>query len=91
VVVLKDNGMPKGKNHMNGIEGFWSAAKHWLYHYRVIPKTYFPLYPKEVERRFNHRHENLVILFKEVTESTGLQCQRSNLVQLSLAITFINI
>ncbi len=63
VVVLKDKGVPKGRDHINGIEGFWSAAKHWLYQYREIPNTYFPLYLKEVEWRFNHRNENIVILF----------------------------
>jgi len=39
VVILKEKGIPKGRNHMNGIEGFWSFAKHWLYHYRGIPKA----------------------------------------------------
>ena len=28
VVVLKEKGMPKGRNHINGIEGFCSFAKH---------------------------------------------------------------
>ena len=54
VVILKEKGISKGRNHMNGIKGFWSFAKHWLYHYRGIPKVYFPLYLKEVEWRFNH-------------------------------------
>jgi transposase-like protein len=33
--------------HINGIEGFWSYAKTWLYHYRGVPKQYFHLYLKE--------------------------------------------
>jgi transposase len=66
VVVLKEKGIPKGRNHINGIEGFWSFAKHWLYQYRGIPKAYFPLYLKEVEWRFNHRDENLVILLRRL-------------------------
>ena len=37
VVVLKEKGLPKGRNHINGIEGFWSFAKHWLYQYRAFP------------------------------------------------------
>ena len=45
--------------HLNGIEGFWSFAKTWLYHYRGVPREYFPLYLKESEFRFNHRHEDL--------------------------------
>ena len=65
-MVLKEKGIPKGRDHINGIEGFWSFAKHWLYQYRGINKTYFPLYLKEVEWRFNHRNENLVILLRRL-------------------------
>ena len=49
----------KGKNHINGIEGFWSYAKHILYNYRGVSKYHFPMYLKEVEYRYNHRNENL--------------------------------
>jgi len=49
----------RGKNHINGIEGFWSYAKHILYNYRGVSKYHFPMYLKEVEYRYNHRHENL--------------------------------
>ena len=45
--------------HINGIEGFWSYAKTWLYHYRGVPKPYFDLYLKEIEFRFNHRKEDI--------------------------------
>lgn len=45
--------------HLNGIEGFWSFAKTWLYHYRGVPRTYFHLYLKEIEFRFNHRQRDL--------------------------------
>lgn len=31
-------------SHINGLEGFWSYAKTWLYHYRGVPKQYFHLY-----------------------------------------------
>ena len=47
------------KNHINGIEGFWSFAKHILYNYRGVSKYHFPMYLKEIEYRFNHRGENL--------------------------------
>lgn len=66
VVVTKDKGVPKGRDHLNGIEGFWSYAKHWLYHYRGVSKEYFHLYLKEVEWRFNRREENLVPLIKQI-------------------------
>ena len=45
------------KNHINGIEGFWSYAKHILYNYRGVSKYHFPMYLKEIEYRFNHRKE----------------------------------
>jgi transposase len=62
VVVSKEKGVPRGRDHINGIEGFWSYAKHWLYQYRGVPRVYFHLYLKEIEFRFNHREENLVPL-----------------------------
>ena len=51
------------KNHINGIEGFWSFAKHILYNYRGVSRYHFPMYLKEVEYRYNHRNENLFKLF----------------------------
>jgi transposase len=59
VVVSKKDGRPHGRDHINGIEGFWSYAKTWLYQYRGVPRQNFPLYLKEVEFRFNHRDEDL--------------------------------
>lgn len=47
------------KNHINGIEGFWSYAKHVLYNYRGVSKYHFPMYLKEIEYRFNHKTENI--------------------------------
>lgn len=49
----------KRHNHINGIEGFWSYAKHKLYNYRGVSRVNFPLYLKEMEYRFNHRKENI--------------------------------
>lgn len=66
VVVRKEKGKPKGRDYLNGVEGFWSFAKHWLYQYRGVPKQYFHLYLKEVEWRFNHRSENLVPLLRKL-------------------------
>jgi len=66
VVVKKEKGRPRGKAHLNGIEGFWSYAKHWLYQYRGVPRQYFHLYLKETEWRFNHRNINLIPLMKQL-------------------------
>ncbi len=54
------------KNHVNGIEGFWSYAKHILYQYRGVSKYHFPMYLKEVEYRFNHRQENVFKQFLKI-------------------------
>ena len=48
--------------HINGIEGFWSFAKHGLYNYRGVSRSMFPLYLKEMEYRYNHRNDNLLNL-----------------------------
>jgi transposase len=68
VVVKKEKGMPKakGRNHINGIEGFWSFSKNWLYHYRGIPQHHFHLYLKETEFRFNNRDEDLLLLISNL-------------------------
>ena len=57
---------PKTKNHINGIEGFWSYAKHVLYDYRGVSKYHFPMYLKEVEYCFNHRNDNLLKLLVNI-------------------------
>jgi len=43
----------KGKNHINGIENFWSQAKRILRKYNGIHKASFSLFLKECEFRFN--------------------------------------
>ena len=55
-----------GSVHINGIEGFWSFAKHILYNYRGVSKYHFPMYLKEVEYRFNHRNQNLFKLLLSI-------------------------
>ena len=50
----------KYHSHINGIEGFWSFAKHGLYQYRAVSRANFRLYLKEMEYRFNHRNDNLL-------------------------------
>lgn len=57
--------------HINGIEGFWSYAKTWLYHYRGVPKQYFHLYLKEIELRFNYRNENLYPVLTKMVVRTA--------------------
>ena len=47
------------KNHINGIESFWSYAKMKLTKFYGIKPEYFYLYLKEYEFRFNNRNKNL--------------------------------
>jgi len=47
------------KNHINGIEGFWSFAKERFHKYHGIDKKNYPFYLKEMEFRFNHRNESV--------------------------------
>ena len=49
----------KSKNHINGIEGFWSYAKERFHKYHGINRKNYPLYLKEMEFRFNHRNQNV--------------------------------
>jgi len=56
----------KGKNHINGIEGFWSYAKERFHKYHGINKKNYGAYIKEMEFRFNHRNEQLYPLLVDV-------------------------
>ena len=56
------NQFARGKNHVNGIESFWSFAKLRLSKLRGIRSDFFVLHLKESEWRFNHRLDNLYSL-----------------------------
>lgn len=70
VTIIKEKGKPIVE-HINGIEGFWSYAKTWLYHYRGVPRKYFHHYLKEIEWRFNNRNEKLFNNLVEILLKTG--------------------
>ncbi len=53
------NQFARGRNHVNGIESFWSFTKLRLAKLRGIRAHYFFLHLKESEWRWNHRHDNL--------------------------------
>ena len=54
-----ENEFARGKNHVNGIESFWSFAKFRLAKLRGVRRDKFLLHLKECEWRWNHRHQNL--------------------------------
>lgn len=61
----------KGKNHINGIESFWSFAKGRLQKYHGISQNSFNLHLKECEFRFNNRGNDLyAILLQEFRKRT---------------------
>ena len=82
IVVRKEKGRPKGRNHINGIEGFWSYAKNWLYPYRGVPRKYFHLYLGEICYRFNHRKQDLKPLLQKLLHQTSMANIKPILVRL---------
>lgn len=50
-----ENEFARGKNHVNGIESFWSYTKRRMNKFNGIHKTKFLLHLKESEFRFNSR------------------------------------
>jgi transposase-like protein len=56
----------KGRNHINGIEGFWGHAKTRLVRFRGMSPSTFNLHLKECEFRFNHRGQDLSRLILKI-------------------------
>ena len=66
------NEFANGKNHINGIENFWSVAKTRLSKYRGISKQTFYLHLKKCEFRFNHREDDLYKLLLKIIRDNPL-------------------
>ncbi len=62
------NEFARGKNHVNGIESFWSYAKRRLLKFNGIHKTKFLLHLKESEFRWNMRI-NGVAMYQELLKN----------------------
>jgi transposase len=58
-----ENEFANGKNHINGIESFWSFSKRRISKFNGILKHKFEIHLKECEFRFNNRKKNI---FKEM-------------------------
>ena len=82
VIIRKRKGRPVGRDHINGIEGFWSYAKNWLYPYRGVPRKHFHLYLGEICYRFNHRDEDLKPLLIKMLKTINLKQLEPVLVQI---------
>ena len=62
-----ENEFVRGKNHVNGIESFWSYAKFRFIKLRGVRREFFFLHLNESEWRWNHRQDNLYsILLKNL-------------------------
>lgn len=66
-----ENEFARGKNHVNGIESFWSYTKRRMNKFNGIHKTKFLLHLKESEFRFNQRGVNMYkVLLKNFRENS---------------------
>lgn len=50
----------RGKNHINGLEGFWGFLKRKLASKGGVRRIYLPLFLGEYVWRYNHRKEGLI-------------------------------
>jgi len=81
VIVKKEDGRPKGRDHINGIEGFWSYAKHWLYQYRGTHKKFFHIYLGELSFRFNNRETDILPLIYKLLHQYNINELKNILVR----------
>ena len=65
-----DNEFARGRNHVNGIESFWSYTKRRLRKFNGIRRDKFLLHLKESEFRWNHRGAKMYqILTKDLRQN----------------------
>jgi transposase-like protein len=67
-----ENEFANRSNHINGIESFWSFAKHRLAQFKGVPRHTFYVHLKESEFRFNHRNQNLYKLLLRILREDPL-------------------
>ena len=67
-----NNEFVTGSQHVNGIESFWSYAKHRLAQFHGVAKHTFELHLKETEFRLNHRHQNLYLVLLKLLRDNPL-------------------
>ena len=57
----------RGRNHVNGIESFWSYVKFRMVKLRGVKREQFVIHLLESAWRFNHKQENIyLLLLKEL-------------------------
>jgi len=64
-----ENEFARGRNHVNGIESFWSFTKRRMHKFNGIRKDTFILHLKESEFRWNYKSDTMYrILLRNVRE-----------------------
>lgn len=66
------NEFARGKNHVNGIESFWSYCKRRLAKFNGLTNEKFILHLKESEFRFNNEKQNLYKILLEIIRKNPL-------------------
>ena len=66
------NEFARGKNHVNGIESFWSYCKRRLAKFNGLTNEKFILHLKESEFRFNNKKQNLYKILLEIIRKNPL-------------------
>ena len=66
------NEFARGKNHINGIESFWSWAKRRLNKFNGLYKNRYLLHLKECEWRWNHKGANMYQLLRRILRENPL-------------------
>lgn len=89
VVIPKEKGRLVGRDHINGIEGFWSYAKNWLYPYHGVPRKFFHLHLAETCDRFNHRAEDIKPLLINLLKGIPLDDVSENQVEISQVLPIL--
>jgi len=65
------NEFARGKNHVNGIEAFWSFAKRRLAKFNGHSDKTFYLHLKECEFRFNNRNKSIFSIVLELARKNS--------------------
>ena len=66
------NEFAKGRNHINGIEGFLGLAKTRRAKFRGMSKNTFYLHLKECEFRYNCRNQSLYLIILKILSARPL-------------------
>jgi len=74
-VVVYSGAEPRQECTNFDIGDFWNYMNKWLYHYKAIPKKYFPLYLKEIEFRFNNMYKDIFYKLSQLLVNSYPTCR----------------